>query len=120
MIKIITIKTQFEAMHYWPDAPDEVSFLRDLHRHIFHVEANIQVSHDDRELEFFMVKKFLDKTIVKMLKDLQFSRSCEQMAEYLLRAIEKKYKVKGEKRMVSVSVSEDGENGASVMNWGHE
>ena len=42
----VVVKTEFEGFHSWEDAPDEVSFLRNLHRHIFHVTAKWKVNHD--------------------------------------------------------------------------
>lgn len=59
----IGVKTSFEALHRWKDAPDDVKFLRNYHRHIFHVIVRLPVAHDDRQLEFFVVKRLLDTFI---------------------------------------------------------
>jgi hypothetical protein len=35
----IQVRTSFVGVHQWKDAPDEVAFLRNLHRHVFKVSA---------------------------------------------------------------------------------
>ena len=44
----IKIRTQFEFVHCWKDAPEEVQFLRYLHRHDFLVSCEIEVFPNDR------------------------------------------------------------------------
>ena len=108
----IKIKTQFEAYHSWPNAPEEVAFLRHLHRHLFKCVVKIEVNHSDRELEFFIFKKEVDKLIKRMLKSLRNEKSCEQMASWLLNKLKEEYS-----RYIQVEVSEDGENSAIVNNF---
>lgn len=60
MLKTIYVRTSFVGFHKWETAPQEVSFLRDLHRHIFNVKVTLQVSHSDRDVEFFLLKKDVD------------------------------------------------------------
>lgn len=104
----IIVKTNFEGFHSWKDAPSEVAFLRNLHRHRFDVEVKIEVRHDDRELEFFMVKRRLDAFIKDCIQPKNLS--CEQMAkEIVIHAPQ----MLG--RSVSVKVFEDGDNGAEVF-----
>jgi len=107
------ITTQFEGYHRWPSAPKEVDFLRDSHRHIFHVTVWIFQSHDDREVEYIMAKRLLNKTIDEMVKEYDLlsglsSKSCEMMCSYIQTAFKKKYNRSG----VQVQVLEDNENGA--------
>jgi hypothetical protein len=108
MIKTIVVKTRAEGFHNWPDAPDEVAFLRANHRHEFHYELEIEVDHNDRELEFILVKRWLDSVIPRGELGHQ---SCEMIATAILEAAAKKY---GVVRFISVGVFEDGENGAFV------
>ncbi len=110
MTRQIIIQTRFGALHCWPDAPEEVFFLRQLHRHEFHVRLEIQVNHEDRELEFIMVKRALEREIQNWGYQLG-STSCEQMAERLIKWVQSTY---GKTRFVSCQVMEDGENGAQV------
>lgn len=107
--KYIEVQFQFEGTHLWKDAPAEVSFLRFPHRHEFHVKAMIEVHHDDRELEFIMVKRDLIKHVESTPYPIEYS--CEQMAEELLEYICATY---GSGRRISVRVTEDGENGSVV------
>lgn len=96
----VFITTRFEGMHRWENAPDDVSFLRNIHRHVFHVRLVKSVSHEDRDIEFIQLKRRVDRYIYNM-GDLG---SCEMIASDLLRAFEAD----------CVEVSEDGENGAIV------
>jgi len=55
--KTIFITTSFEGVHCYPSAPEGVVFLRVPHRHIFGVRVEVEVYHDDRELEFILLKR---------------------------------------------------------------
>lgn len=103
--KNIKIKLQFEAVHCWPTCNiKEVEYLRNLHRHIFYIEIQKRVKHNNRDIEIIMFKQkvllYLG-TLNGNLKDW----SCEDLAEHLLN----KYDA------VSVEVLEDNENGAIVF-----
>jgi len=111
MKTFIKISWQFEGQHRWADAPEDVGFLRKPHRHMFHVTAKIPVNHNDRQLEFFLVKHSLQAATTKMYDFDLGNKSCEMMCEDFIAYIEKQY---GIKRDVSVEVSEDGENSAIV------
>lgn len=101
----IFITTQFEAYHSWNEAPEEVGFLKNLHRHIFKVKATWLVNHDNRDLEFFIQKRKVDKFIVEHFAEKQLvNMSCEQMASMIKQQFD----------AIEVEVSEDGENGAIV------
>lgn len=111
----IEVKTQFEGLHCWPDAPHDVAFLRNMHRHMFHIVLRIPVEHGDRDLEFIMVKRALDKFV----KNRYYSddnvaylgrRSCEDIGSDVLAWSYTKYGRIG----VEVGVFEDGENGCWV------
>ena len=105
----IIVKNQKHGTHCWPDAPKEVEHLQAPHRHNFLFETKIEVSHDDRELEFFMVQDFIQSELDKLPKDLQKS-SCEQLSKAVISMIHEKYG----QRDVSCTVSEDGQNAAIV------
>ena len=104
----IIIRTRFEAIHSWPNCPyEDVTFLRNPHRHEFWVEVEIEVSHNDREIEFIKAKRELDRFLAGVYgKDLG-SKSCEDIAENIMNS--------GMFWQVqSVTVLEDGENGAKI------
>ena len=106
----ITVKNQFDDIHCYPNAPDEVYFLKNPHRHTFMIETTIQVFHADRELEFYMVKDYID-TLTTEIKSLQVSKSCENICTMILNKLKEKY---GSNRIYRISCSEDGWNKATV------
>lgn len=99
------MRVQFEGFHRWANAPSEVAFLRDRHRHLFHVRVEWLVAHVDREREFFIEQRKVMQAIAR----LQCNQSCEEWSceEWALR-------IMGETGAWSVEVSEDGENGSRV------
>lgn len=113
----IWVKTCFQGLHYWPECPhEEVSFLRNKHRHTFHVKVVLSVSHDDRDLEFFQVKDRVDAALDVLYdgyrtKDLGH-KSCETIARELWDILEEIHQWS----IVSVEISEDGEVGAVLEN----
>lgn len=105
----IFVTASFEGIHCYPDAPEEVAFLRNPHRHIFHIRYEVDVFHDDRELEFILVKRALEAQI-PTLKNLE-NKSCEMIARTILKWSDDSFGL----RSVCITVSEDNENGA-VLN----
>ena len=111
-VKLIYVTTDFYATHCYPDAPEEVAFLRNVHRHKFFVTCKIQVFHNDRDLEFIMVKDRLYNFITcDLLKRSEISVSCESICEHIFTWAKEIY---GNDRKVFVRVSEDGENGSEI------
>lgn len=110
--RYITVTDQYEGFHAYKDAPAKVAFLKNLHRHLFKVTAEIQVFHEDRELEFFMVKDNLKHQIVPFLNESLDLGSCEHQAERILQGLMNLY---GPDRYYSVEVSEDGENSGAIQ-----
>lgn len=112
----IEVKTQFEGLHCWPEAPDGVKFLRNTHRHMFHVVLRIPVTHGDRDLEFVMVKRALDGHLQERFFHIEDGAallgraSCEDIASEIISWVHITYDRYG----VEVGVFEDGENGCWV------
>lgn len=120
----IRVHTTFEGVHNYPIAPAGVTDLRSLHRHIFHVRLKVSVTHDDRELEFFLVKHQIDKVIRELYstddKQNEFApafnlgaKSCEMMAKDIYKALFRDLRF-GE-RECEIEVSEDDNNAAIVF-----
>ena len=114
--KTIFVNTSFEGIHCYPSAPEGVEFLRTPHRHIFGVRVEIEVYHNDRELEFILLKRkinswFEARTINNVWQ--MGALSCERVASDLIAFLQRDLD-KGQERYMSVSVDEDGENGATV------
>jgi hypothetical protein len=104
-IMLIAVKTQFEGFHRWKDAPDSHEYLRNWHRHMFHVEVKKDVAHGNRQIEFHAFKTEVEAYIHNYLKGMRFEKSCEQIALELLNKFD----------AAVVTVYEDDENGAQVF-----
>ena len=113
---------QFEGWHCWPDAPDAFTYLRNSHRHMFHVRAEVSVEHDNRDVEFIEMKRYLEAFATGLESEFvggpryPTSLSCEMMAALFVDEIRRVY---GPRQVVVVTVSEDGENGATVERISH-
>ena len=105
--KSIWVTFQKEGIHKYPDAPDEVDFLRYPHRHIFKFKVQIEVFHGDRDIEFFIFKRWLESLYADNIIQLDY-KSCEMISDELARQIKDKYP----QRWLAIDVSEDGENGS--------
>lgn len=113
MKRKIYVTFQKEGIHRFPAAATdpklaEVSYLQFPHRHIFHFRVEIEVQHNDRDIEFILFKKWLANLYTGIL-ELDY-KSCEMIAEELISSIQKQYP----RRSISVEVSEDGENGCRL------
>lgn len=106
----ITVKNQFDDLHCYPGAPEQVGYLTSLHRHTFMITSTIQVFHEDRELEFYMVKDYID-TLTTKIRNMDMSKSCENIAVFILDNLKQTY---GDNRFYRISCSEDGWNEATV------
>lgn len=117
--RMIFVTFQKEGIHMYPAAATDpnlktgneydVSFLGTPHRHIFHFNVSIEVTHNDRDIEFIQFKRWLefmysDGTLILNHK------SCEMIADDLYDAIASKYP----NREIIITVSEDNENGATI------
>jgi hypothetical protein len=115
----IWVTFQKEGLHKYPAAlddpnlatggADDVSFLGYIHRHIFHFKVAIQVFHDDRDIEFIQFKRWLESLYADGTLQLDY-KSCEMICDDLANTINNKYP----NRNIELTVSEDGENGATI------
>lgn len=106
--KFIWVTFQREGIHQYPDAPSGVTFLRYPHRHIFHFKVELEVFHDDREVEFILFKREIEGLYTQGTLQLE-NKSCEMMSEELAAYIRNKYP----HRDLVITVSEDKENGST-------
>ena len=111
----IWVTFQKEGIHKYPAALDdpaleEVKFLGYPHRHIFHFRVEIEVFHDDRDIEFIQFKRWIENMYADGTMKLDF-KSCEMISDDLYVAITKKYPC----RKIEIDVSEDGENGSHAI-----
>lgn len=108
----IWVTFQLPGIHRYPNAPEEVAYLRNEHRHMFHFKVTLTVFHDDREIEFHMMKNWILGLYGEQTLTLNH-KSCEMMAAELLGKVVAKFGHTYH-RDVEVEVSEDGECGAIV------
>ena len=113
------------GFHHWPDAPSEVDYLREVHRHEFHFQVEAKAGHANRAVEFHLLKRATEAALTALYGARHYAvlpqgmteaagemplqdRSCEQIAAELLEMLIVKWPV------TAVEVWEDGENGARV------
>ena len=110
-----------EGVHRYPAAATDpalctageydVSFLANLHRHMFHFRVSIDVFSNDRDIEFIQFKRWLESLYNGSNTVLELDyQSCEMIADDLYIQIADRYPG----RAVVIEVSEDGENGCSI------
>ena len=87
---------------------DDVSYLSNVHRHLFKFKVTIEVFHNDREIEFHQFLNWLESLYSGTL-ELDY-KSCEMIADDLYKQILQKY----QRRYVNIDISEDGECGCSI------
>lgn len=99
-------KIVVEGYHRWPAAPDKVAFLRNEHRHLFHIVGYKQVQHDDRDVEFIMLGQAMRDWFTAHFFDGRLGvLSCEGLARQFMEQFD----------LTACHVSEDGENGAWIV-----
>ena len=114
--RFVEVSFQREGIHRYPAAATDpkladVSFLGNPHRHIFHFYARVEVEHNDREIEFILLKRELENRYGNIVS-VDY-KSCEMLAEDLIEYLNAAY---GSNREKEVRVFEDNENGA-VLVW---
>ena len=110
----VVVTFSIEGFHCWPAAKEifpDVAFLSDRHRHMFGFRCYARVTHTDRDEEFILLNRKIQKGLRIAFTGpetnvLEFdSMSCEAIGEWLLESFPELYKVE---------VWEDWENGAII------
>ena len=109
-----------EGIHKYPAALDDpklatgdeydVSFLGYPHRHTFYFKVQIEVFHNDRDIEFIQFKRWLENLYKDDVLQLDY-KSCEMISDDLYTQINNKYPG----RFVVIDVAEDNENGCQIV-----
>ncbi len=110
---------QKEGYHNFPAAATDAAFatrdeydvshLAHMHMHYFFFKVHVEVIHDDRNIEFIQLRRWLESLFSGGTLELN-NKSCEMIAVDLYSEIAKKYPG----REVRIDVSEDNINGAYV------
>ena len=108
----IVCKLQVEGIHQWSKCPyDDVKFLKDPHRHIFHIECEKKVNHDDRDVEFIRFKREILDYLHDKYADGECCKfgdmSCEMIAKELVQEYD----------LEKCAVFEDNENDSVVYQY---
>lgn len=110
----VTARTRCIGFHHWPAAPARRSYLRDRHRHEFHITARVSVAHSERAVEFHDLQADIARDIYTLAEECTDdaydfgASSCETLATGLAdRLTGHGYAV------LEVTWSEDGENDAT-------
>lgn len=114
----IVVSLQIEGFHCWPQAFPAVDYLRDRHRHIFHItckknvdgiiDREIEIIEFKRKIQRFLLHNFGNKNLTNSTESsyCEFgSLSCESIAQFLLKSFDLEYCL----------VLEDAENGSEVL-----
>ncbi len=103
----VIINTSFSAIHCWQDCPiKQVDYLKNRHRHIFHLQLKFPVTHDDRDIEFINMKNNINEYIHEQWENKDLGQeSCEMIASTFMGYFNANY----------VRVMEDNENGAEII-----
>ena len=104
MNTFVVSRLQFIGYHRFKNAPHEVSFLRDWHRHVFYVQVMAKES-ESRQIEFILLKRRVGEFVEQEYNENSFEESCEQIAVSILNKFPE---------LCEASVFEDNENGAVV------
>lgn len=117
--RYIWVTFQKEGIHKYPAALEDpllatgdeydVSFLGYPHRHIFHFKVQIEVFHNDRDIEFIQFQRWLENLYNKGTLELDY-KSCEMISDDLYDQISERYTG----RSITINVSEDNENGCRI------
>ena len=111
----IEVAMSVQGIHRWPGVPvdSKVGFLGNPHRHLFKITVEIEVSHDNRQLEFFQVQEQITRVLRESYSHdgLSFDfihHSCEMVAVEVLDGLAAVLDLHD--TQMTVAVSEDGEN----------
>lgn len=88
----VVVRIEVEGFHQYKDAPQEVGFLKALHRHTFIITAGYKVVDLDREKEIFILRAQLNNFMqlrYGMSSDIDYGlmfggMSCEMIAVEIL------------------------------------
>ena len=108
---------QKAAYHYFPGADKDpqyatgdeydVSHLSLKHHHYFNFKVWVQVTHDNRQIEFIQLRRWIENLYSKGTLELDH-QSCEMLSDALYEKLTEKYPG----MEIRIDVSEEGINGS--------
>lgn len=112
--RYIEVPFSFYYKHKYEQAPEDVKFLREIHNHNFECKVSIRVFHSDRELEFYIVRNYLETIIPSIkyeIRSYDYKWSCEMISDFIHKKLIERY---GE-RSIEIKVTEDGMYGSKSI-----
>lgn len=111
----IWVTFQRAGFHRYPAANhdprlSDVSYLGSRHRHLFKFRVEIEIFHNDRELEFHQVLNYCESLYKDNHLEIDY-KSVEMLADDLYVRLADKYP----ERSMAIEVSEDGECGCRIV-----
>jgi len=110
----IWVTFQRAGFHRYPAASEDpklsdVSYLGSRHRHLFKFRVEIEIFHNDRELEFHQVLNYCESLYKDNYLEIDY-KSVEMLADDLYLQLSNRYP----DRYMAIEVSEDGECGCRI------
>lgn len=110
----IWVTFQRAGFHRYPAASEDpklsdVSYLGSRHRHLFKFRVEIEIFHNDRELEFHQVLNYCESLYKDNHLEIDY-KSVEMLADDLYLQLANRYP----DRYMAIEVSEDGECGCRI------
>ena len=82
----VIIQFEIEGYHHYPNAPKQVDFLANNHRHTFSIKAGYLVNDLNREKEIFIERDYIKEYLIESFgSPCDFENmSCEMIAKEIL------------------------------------
>jgi len=103
----VIIQFKIEGFHKYPNAPQDVSFLSNIHRHVFSVKCFFAVAKLTREREIFICREQVKNRLIEKYGEPCMFNDCEMVATEIL----KYWQQNG---MVACEVWEENTGGARI------
>ena len=115
--KFVYCTFQKEGYHYFPGADTnpiyatgddyDVSALGTRHMHYFNFRVWVQVTHENRQIEFIQLRRWIENLYRKGILELDH-QSCEMMSDALYEKLADRYPG----MEIRIDISEEGINGS--------
>ena len=113
--RFIWVTFKKPGFHYYPGAKDnpkleDVEYLASKHRHLFGFKIQIEIFHQDRDIEFHQFLNYCQSLFESGTIDIDY-KSVEMLADDLYIQISSKYP----NRDIVIDIDEDSECGCSII-----
>ena len=110
MERFVVCYLAIQGFHRWPQAPEELNYLAQRHRHIFEIRVRFMVFNNDRQIELIhrqdQIQRYLLDTYGNKDGACEFGdMACEHIADELMDVF----------KADAVEVLEDGYGGACLV-----